>query len=40
MEPRLRPIDFAQALCNQLPFFKSEEEKNLTAQNMANSILD
>lgn len=30
MEPRLRPIDFATALCNQMPFFKSDEEKEKT----------
>lgn len=31
MEPRLRPIDFAQALCNQMPFYRSDEERIKTA---------
>lgn len=40
MEPRLRPIDFASALCSQLPFFKSDEERQQTIESMSNSILD
>ena len=41
MEPRLRPIDFATALCNQLiPCFKDEEHKEKTIVAMSNTILD
>ena len=36
MEPRLRPIDFAAAMCNQMPFFKSEEERAKTITSISN----
>ncbi|CDW79536.1 dna binding and zinc-finger domain-containing protein [Stylonychia lemnae] len=40
MEPRLRPQDFAAALCSQLPVFKTDEEKQQTIEKMTQSILD
>jgi hypothetical protein len=41
MEPRLRPIDFATALCNQMvPFFRDEDHKEKAITAMANQILD
>jgi len=40
MEPRLRPIDFATALCAEMPFFKSEEERAQTVTSITNQILD
>jgi hypothetical protein len=39
-DPRLRPLDFATALVNSLPFYKNDEEKAKAIEKMANSILD
>lgn len=40
MELRLRPIDFASALCNELPFFQSDKDRQQAIEKISNSILD